>query len=113
MNLEKAAQRCSELGNVTRLSIFRLLVRAGKHGLPVGDIQKHLGIPGSTLTHHLQRLVKVGLVRQRRQSRTLHCEPQMGAIRELAGYLLSECCSLQVDRGQGFPVNSIADPEKS
>ena len=102
MNLENAAYRCSELGNVPRLSIFRLLVRAGKHGLPVGEIQKHLGIPGSTLTHHLQRLVKVGLVNQRRESRTIHCEPQMGAIRELAGYLLSECCSLNKGREHGL-----------
>jgi ArsR family transcriptional regulator len=95
MELDAAAERCAELGNTTRLSIFRLLVRAGKNGLPVGDIQKNLGIPGSTLSHHIQRLVQVGLINQRRDSRTLHCEPQMEAVRELAEYLLSECCSLQ------------------
>lgn len=95
MDLEHAASRCAELGNITRLSIFRLLVKAGKDGLPVGKIQSSLGIPGSTLTHHIQRLVRVGLVKQRRQSRVLHCEPQMAAIRDLAEYLLSECCTLQ------------------
>ncbi|NNK57182.1 MAG: winged helix-turn-helix transcriptional regulator, partial [Desulfofustis sp.] len=62
MDLGHAAGRCAELGNTTRLSIFRLLVKAGKNGLPVGQIQSSLGIPGSTLTHHLQRLVRVGLV---------------------------------------------------
>lgn len=97
MKLENAAARCGELGNITRLSIFRLLVRAGKSGLPVGEIQNHLGIPGSTLTHHIQRLVKVGLIKQRRESRVLHCEPQMEAVQELAQYLLSECCSLQTE----------------
>ncbi|MGI9538062.1 MAG: ArsR/SmtB family transcription factor [Desulfocapsaceae bacterium] len=95
MDLEHAAGRCAELGNITRLSIFRLLVKAGKQGLPVGKIQSSLGIPGSTLTHHIQRLVRVGLVKQRRQSRILHCEPQMTAVRELGEYLLSECCSIQ------------------
>lgn len=95
MDIAHAAERCAELGNRTRLSIFRLLVRAGKGGLSVGEIQHNLDIPGSTLTHHIQRLVRVGLVNQRRQSRTLHCEPQMEAIRELAEYLLSECCTLQ------------------
>ena len=94
MDMQHAAGRCAELGNITRLSIFRLLVKAGKNGLPVGHIQSSLGIPGSTLTHHLQRLVRVGLVKQRRQSRVLHCEPQMEAIRELTEYLLSECCTL-------------------
>jgi len=95
MELEDAAKRCAELGNTTRLSIFRLLVRAGKDGLPVGELQKNLGIPGSTLSHHLQRLVQVGLLNQRRASRVLYCEPQFDAIRELADYLVSECCSLQ------------------
>ncbi len=97
MDMEHAASRCAELGNITRLSIFRLLVKAGKNGLPVGSIQSSLNIPGSTLTHHLQRLVRVGLVKQRRQSRVLHCEPQMEAIRELTDYLLSECCTLRGD----------------
>lgn len=97
LDLEAAAKRCAELGNITRLSIFRLLVKAGDSGLPVGDIQKELGIPGSTLSHHIQRLVQVGLVNQRRESRVLHCEPQFSAVRELASYLLSECCTMEND----------------
>ena len=107
MDMEHAAGRCAELGNITRLSIFRLLVKAGKNGLPVGRIQSSLGIPGSTLTHHIQRLVRVGLVKQRRQSRVLHCEPQMEAIRELAEYLVSECCTLQSTMGSDDVVRKI------
>jgi len=95
MNLDQAAQRCAELGNKTRLSIFRLLVKAGRDGLPVGSIQKNLDVPASTLTHHIQRLVRVGLVTQERDSRTLYCQPQIEAIQELTDFLLAECCSLQ------------------
>lgn len=95
MKIETAAKRCAELGNVTRLSIFRLLVRAGKNGLPVGDIQRALDIPASTLSHHINRLVQVELIHQRRESRVLHCEPQFEAVQELASFLLSECCSLK------------------
>lgn len=102
MDMDTAAKRCAELGNSTRLSIFRLLVKAGKEGLPVGAIQRHLGIPASTLSHHLQRLSQVGLIRQRRESRTLHCEPQFDAVRELADYLVSECCSLQPEPQQSL-----------
>lgn len=97
MQIEQAAKRCAELGNTTRLSIFRLLVKAGEDGLPVGKIQENLGVPGSTLTHHIQRLVQVGLIKQRRESRILYCEPQLDAIRELTDYLASECCSLQTE----------------
>ncbi len=48
------AARCLEkLGNPTRLEVFRLLVKAGPDGLAVGEIQEHLSIPPSTLSHHL------------------------------------------------------------
>lgn len=80
--------------------------------MPVGEIQKHLEVPGSTLTHHMQRLIKVGLVKQRRESRTLFCEPQMDAIRELAGYLLSECCSLKVDMGRDSLAHAFNEQGK-
>ncbi len=93
MQLEAAADRLAEMGNITRLSIFRLLVKAGPQGLSVGEIQELLEIPGSTLSHHISRLVKVGLVAQQRQSRTLYCTAEINELRELIDYLLSECCS--------------------
>jgi DNA-binding transcriptional ArsR family regulator len=53
MDLNTAANALRELGHPTRLSIYRELVRAGHEGLPVGELQKHLEIPASTLSHHL------------------------------------------------------------
>lgn len=93
MQLTDAADRLAELGNTTRLSIFRLLVKAGPQGLPVGEIQRLLEVPGSTLSHHLRRLMGVGLVEQRRESRVLYCTAKMKTLRELLDYLVSECCS--------------------
>lgn len=93
IQLTDAAERLAELGNNTRLSIFRLLVKAGPDGLPVGEIQRLLDIPGSTLSHHIRRLMGVGLVAQRRESRTLFCMAQMISLRELLDYLVSECCT--------------------
>lgn len=92
-DFELHAKRLAELGNTTRLSIFRILVKAGREGLPVGEIQKILDIPGSTLSHHISRLVNAGLVEQRRDSRTLHCLPVFDAVKETADFLLSECCT--------------------
>jgi hypothetical protein len=37
------ARRLGALGNDTRLQIYRLLVRAGPEGMPVGDLQRHRG----------------------------------------------------------------------
>ena len=93
MDTENAAKKLAELGHITRLSIFRYLVTVGDQGAPVGRIQEALGIPGSTLSHHIGRLVAVGLIKQVRESRTLYCIPQFDALDELLDYLKSECCT--------------------
>ena len=88
------AARCLEkLGNATRLEIFRLLVRAGPAGLAVGEIQEHLEIPGSTLSHHVSHLVNAGLVHQQRQGRVLRCTPNFPLIDEVIRFLTDECCA--------------------
>lgn len=93
MKHEDAAKRLAELGNTTRLSIFRYLVKIGHKGAPVGQIQKELGVPNSTLSHHISRLVSVGLIRQVRESRILYCVPEYEALNELIDFLKSECCT--------------------
>ena len=93
MENEMAAKRLAELGHDTRLSIFRYLVKVGSEGAPVGQIQAKLGVPGSTLSHHINRLVSVGLIRQVRESRTLYCVPQFDILKELIEFLLVECCT--------------------
>jgi ArsR family transcriptional regulator len=81
------------LGNPTRLNIFRILVRAGDDGLPVGRIQAKLDIPNSTLSHHCKKLIDVGLVTQERQATTLICRAHYPAMNGLIGYLADECCA--------------------
>ena len=93
MDLETTSKRLAELGNPTRLSIFRYLVKTGPEGIPVGQIQNEIGIPGSTLSHHISRLVSVGLIRQIRDSRILYCVPQYEVLEEVIKFLLSECCA--------------------
>jgi len=93
------AARClDKLGNPTRLEIFRLLVRAGDGGLCVGEIQDHLGIPGSTLSHHLAHLVNVGLVHQAREGRVLRCRPDYRLMDQVIGFLTEQCCAGVEDR---------------
>lgn len=91
-NIDSAAKMLAELGHATRLSIFRYLVKGGRNGVPVGEIQAALEVPGSTLSHHITRLVSVGLVIQRREGRTLYCVPQYDALDGLIDFLQDECC---------------------
>ena len=93
MKLEKAAAQLEALGNPTRLNIYRILVRAGEPGLPVGRIQEKLDIPASTLSHHCKRLIDTGLVSQERQATTLICRAHFPAMNALIGYLADECCA--------------------
>lgn len=92
MDLNHAAHCLEKLGNPTRLEVYRLLVRAGDAGLAVGEVQARLGVPASTLSHHLSQLLNAGLIRQERQGRVLRCTPNFALMRELLGYLTEACC---------------------
>ncbi|MFC3851216.1 ArsR/SmtB family transcription factor [Salinispirillum marinum] len=92
LTLEQAADQLAELGHATRLGIYRELVKAGTTGMPVADIQNSLAVPGSTLSHHISRLVRVGLVRQVREGRVLRCFAQYDQLNTLLGFLRDECC---------------------
>jgi DNA-binding transcriptional ArsR family regulator len=93
MKIEDAAARMEALGNPTRLRIYRLLVKAGDPGLPVGKLQSRLAIPGSTLSHHLKTLLIVGLITQERDATTLFCKANYAVMRGLLGFLVDECCT--------------------
>ena len=68
------------------------LVRAGHQGLSVGQIQDRLKLPASTLAHHLRFLTDAGLIEQEKIGRTVINRASFGYIKELAGYLVEECC---------------------
>jgi ArsR family transcriptional regulator len=93
MKLEKASAQLEALGNPIRLKVYRLLVRAGVEGLPVGAIQDKVGMAASTLSHHIKRLVETGLVTQERQATTLICRTHYPTMTALIGYLSDECCA--------------------
>jgi ArsR family transcriptional regulator, arsenate/arsenite/antimonite-responsive transcriptional repressor len=95
MKLETAARQLEALGNTTRLLIYRTLVRAGHGGLAVGQVQERVGLPASTLSHHLKRLVDQGLVRQERAGTSLICHAEYPAMTALLGFLADECCADQ------------------
>jgi len=83
----------SQLGNLTRLRILRLLVRAEPSGMSVGAIQRRLKVPASTLSHHLAGLCRAGLIRQQRDGASLYCHAQMQRLEELTAFLTDECCA--------------------
>ena len=80
------------LGHPTRLQLFRALVRAGDDGAPVGILQDELGIPASTLSHHVQALTRAGLAYQQRDGRVLTTRVDYATMQDLISFLTESCC---------------------
>lgn len=92
MKLETAAEILGQLGNETRLRIVRHLVKAGGDGLSVGELQDHLSIPASTLSHHINHLKHAGLIEQRREGTTLYCSVNYRMVDATVKFLTEQCC---------------------
>src|SRR5438045_2718881 len=89
----KFADMFSAMGTEARLRIMQLLLKAHPEGLVVSEIQGEIGIPGSTLSHHLDKLRNEGLVNVRRESTFLRYRANAEALQELLQFLYAECCT--------------------
>lgn len=87
------ADMFSAMGTEPRLRIMRLLLSAHPDGLVVSEIGTELGIPASTLSHHLDKLKNEELVRVRREGTFLRYSANADALRELLAFLYAECCT--------------------
>jgi len=81
------------LGTESRLRIVRLLLAAHPGGMIVSDIQTELGIPASTLSHHLDKLRQQELVAVERKGTFLWYRANTATLQELLRFLYAECCT--------------------
>jgi DNA-binding transcriptional ArsR family regulator len=95
--LERHALQLSALGHPVRLAIVRFVVQGGSEGTSAGDIQNHVDLPASTLSHHLKRLLDAGLVSSRGEGTYHYYAPDFGVLRKLTDYVWEDCCK----RGNG------------
>lgn len=87
-----AVDALGALAHETRLSVFRLLVKAGSEGMIAGAIAEHQGVPPSTMSHHLATLERAGLVQSERESRLIHYRADYAGMRRLLAFLMQDCC---------------------
>jgi len=90
--LDFHAEQLSALGHPARLAILRFIVQSGEEGAAAGEIQNHVDLPASTLSHHLKRLSSAGLVRTRNEGTFHYYSPEYDALRALTAYLWEDCC---------------------
>jgi len=95
MDSNTTIRALAALAQEHRLAVFRLLVQAGEAGLPAGAIAEAVGVPASSMSFHLAQLSHAGLIRQRRQSRSLIYSADYAAMGGLMAYLTENCCGGQ------------------
>lgn len=93
MKLKKAVVFLSALAQESRLSIFRLLVMAGKEGVSAGMLGEQLGIPGATLSFHLKELSHAQLIKSRTEGRYVIYSARFTEMENLIAYLTENCCA--------------------
>jgi len=92
-HITRYADMFSAMGTEARLRIMQFLLSAHPEGLVVGEIQEELDIPGSTLSHHLDKLRNEGLVEVKRESTFLRYTANTDALQEILQFLYAECCT--------------------
>lgn len=95
--LERHAEQLAALGHPARLAILRFVVQGDKAGTAAGEIQAHVDMPASTLSHHLKRLVDAGLLSTRSEGTYHYYAAVYDSLRVLTDYLWEDCCK----RGKG------------
>jgi ArsR family transcriptional regulator len=91
--ITRFADMFAAMGADPRLRIMRVLLSAHPDGMIVGDIGAELGIPASTLSHHLEKLKNEDLVKVRREGTYLWYSANAEVLQELLGFLYAECCT--------------------
>ncbi len=89
---ETAVEAMSALAHLGRLGVFRLLVRAGTEGMPAGEIARALETPANTMSTNLGILQRAGLIRSRREGRSVIYHADFAGFAELLGFLVEDCC---------------------
>jgi len=90
--VDNHAEQLAALGHPVRLAILRFVVQAGDNGSAAGEIQGHVALPASTLSHHLRRLVEANMLVSRQEGTFHYYAADYRSLRALTDYLWQDCC---------------------
>lgn len=112
MDTASAVEAMSALAHAHRMEIFRTLVKEGPAGLPAGKVAARLGIGPSSLSFHISHLERAGLVRSRRESRSVIYAVDVMGMRRLLDFLTRDCCDGRPELCGGLPHAAGRDETK-
>ncbi|MDQ2095922.1 ArsR/SmtB family transcription factor [Rhodalgimonas zhirmunskyi] len=92
METNHALAAFAALSQETRLNVFRALIRAGADGMAAGEIADLLEVRQNTMSANLAVLLSAGLVRNKREGRSIRYFADLEGLRGLLSFLLEDCC---------------------
>ena len=111
MDIQSAITALAALAQDSRLRVFRLLVAHGRAGLAAGEIARVLGVPHNTMSAHLGVLARAGLVRSRRDGRSVIYAADFAGVRGLLGFLMEDCCRARAELCAPLLDAALPDPD--
>jgi ArsR family transcriptional regulator len=97
MEISQAIAALAALAQSTRLDTFRLLVAREPEGVPAGELARLIETPQNTMSAHLAILARAGLIIGERHSRSIIYRADLDRFREVALFLLKDCCGGRAD----------------
>src|SRR3954462_3551933 len=95
MDTKDALAGLSALAHDGRLAVFRLLIKAGPEGIAAGDIARELDTQPNTMSAQLLVLSNAGLVRAKREGRSIIYAADFERMSGLLEFLTKDCCGGQ------------------
>jgi DNA-binding transcriptional ArsR family regulator len=113
MKKASALAALAALAQENRLDVFRLLVEAGRNGMPAGAVAEALSLAPNTLTFHFDRLRQAGLVTVRREGRSMIYAARFETMNALISFLTENCCGGVPEKCQPTPVCKPAGAKRA
>ncbi len=89
---EQALDAFGALSQATRLQMIRTLVVAGPDGMAAGAVSEAAGVSSSSASFHLSHLERAGLIRSRREARSIVYSANYDGLSALVDFLMRDCC---------------------
>lgn len=107
MDMSNTLHAFSALSQETRLTVFRLLIKAGSIGMTAGEISEKLDVRQNTLSTNLSILLNADLIKNEREGRFIRYSLNSDGLKNLLAFLLEDCCGGQPEQCQ-ILINDIS-----
>ncbi|MEQ9450617.1 MAG: helix-turn-helix domain-containing protein [Pseudomonadales bacterium] len=97
MKQSTAIKSLAAMAHDGRLTLIRMLIKAGEQGVGAGTLARKARIAATTASAQLTALAQAGLVRSERQGRAVTYYADFTHLTKLMAFLMHDCCQGRED----------------